>query len=189
MAKAKPIDLELMRQTFCYPSPEGKLYWLKTRGRKFKALDEAGSIDERGYVRVGISGETYAVHRIIFAMRHGIELSPDIEIDHIDKNPSNNRIDNLRLATTSQNMHNRAKSRNSTSGYKGAFWNKRDRKWRAQITLKNKQLHLGYFNTPEQAALAYNEAAKRLHGEFAYLNAIPDSPIENALGEKGVSNT
>lgn len=93
-------------------------------------------------------------------------------IDHIDGDGLNNQIDNLRLATHVQNSRNRKLNRNNTSGYKGVCLFKRDQNWVAYITVNYKRIHLGFFDTPEGAARAYNIAAIEHFGEFASLNVI-----------------
>lgn len=92
--------------------------------------------------------------------------------DHIDGNGLNNTRANLRLATTSQNGCNRGAQANNKSGYKGVAWHKQRKKWRANIRVGGKQVHLGYFATPEEAALVYNKAAREYFGEFARLNEV-----------------
>jgi hypothetical protein len=84
-------------------------------------------------------------------------------IDHIDRNPSNNKFNNLRAVTRSQNQHNRIKQRNNTSGYKGVVFFKRAKRWRAAIFVNSKPIYLGYYDTPEQASAAYQEAASKYH--------------------------
>ena len=84
----------------------------------------------------------------------------------------NNRRSNLRLATPSQNMQNSRIPSNNSSGFKGAFWHKRERKWQAQIKLNGKKKHLDYFDTVEEAAAAYDKAAIELFGEFARPNGV-----------------
>jgi len=85
-----------------------------------------------------------------------------------------NRKDNLRPATHSQNMcHIAKRSISKTSKYKGVCWKKRNRRWTAAITFEKKKIHLGYFKNEIDAAKAYDEAAKKYHGEFACLN-FPD---------------
>ena len=93
-------------------------------------------------------------------------------VDHINGNKLDNRTSNLRLATKAQNMRNRGPTRVNTSGYKGVCYHAQSSKWRAYIKTDYKQLYLGLFENPRDAALAYNEAALRLHGDFAYLNPI-----------------
>jgi hypothetical protein len=88
--------------------------------------------------------------------------------DHINHNTLDNRHDNLRICTNSQNQHNRGKHSDNTSGYKGVFRNGRG--WMARIVTDRKITYLGTFKTEIEAARAYDEAAKRLHGKFAALN-------------------
>jgi len=95
---------------------------------------------------------------------------PGLEVDHRDGDALNNRRMNLRHATHHQNQMNMSRHRDGTSKYKGVFWFRRDSKWAAQICVDGNRKHLGYFSDEESAARAYDESAKRFHGEFAKLN-------------------
>jgi hypothetical protein len=95
-----------------------------------------------------------------------------ILVDHINHNTFDNRKCNLRICTNQQNQWNSEPNQNNTSGYKGVYWYKRDKKWRSQIRLNNIQYWLGNFTNKKCAACAYNNKAKELFGEFAYLNKI-----------------
>lgn len=108
--------------------------------------------------------------RIVRMHHFVLPLKEGMQVDHINGNGLDNRRENLRLVTKSQNMMNRGTQKNSTSGFKGV--NKHQGKWRAYILENRRQRHLGMFNTKEEAALAYNEAAKVIHGEYARLNQI-----------------
>lgn len=96
----------------------------------------------------------------------------DIKIDHRDLNGLNNQRGNLRIATNSQNNRNRRPYKNSSSKYLGVTWRKDSTAWEASIKSDGKNKYLGHFKTEEDAALAYNKAAKEVHGEFANLNNI-----------------
>ena len=87
--------------------------------------------------------------------------------DHIDRNPLNNRRCNLRPATQSENMHNKSKQRNNTSGIIGVHWKTNDQKWKAQIVVNNKQISLGYYKNKDDAIKARLEAELKYFGEFA----------------------
>lgn len=128
-------------------------------------------VQERGkqvYVRArDIFGDTVYMHRIVLGI-HG-----ELEVDHIDGDTLNNRRVNLRVATVSQNRMNRKKFEgNYSSPYKGVSF-KRGR-WRAQITVDKKVMHIGTFDSEIDAARAYNDKAIQLHGEFAKLNELPN---------------
>lgn len=96
--------------------------------------------------------------------------------DHINGNGLDNRRANLREATSVQNACNRRLGSKNTSGFKGVSWKAASKKWVARIKTHGKATHLGYFSTPQEAARAYDAAARELHGEFARLNF----PIEVA---------
>lgn len=95
------------------------------------------------------------------------------QIDHIDGNPLNNTVANLRVCSPSQNLHNRDKQKNNKSGFKGVYWATQVGRWLANITVNGKRHHLGTFFSPAEAAKAYDVAARELLGEFARLN-FPD---------------
>ena len=122
------------------------------------------------------TGRFYAVKNIkkngkwikIYMHQEIMKTPRGMETDHINRNSLDNRKDNIRICTCSQNQMNRGKQNNNTSGYKGVFWHKRVEKWMAQIRVNRKQIYLGYFNTKKDAALAYTGAAKQYFGEFVF---------------------
>ena len=92
-------------------------------------------------------------------------------IDHINGDGLDNRISNLRHCSQGQNIMN-TMSRGGVSKYKGVDYQKRTGRWRARVRANGVEFHLGYYQSEENAALAYNEAAKTLHGEYARLNSV-----------------
>jgi len=96
-----------------------------------------------------------------------------LQIDHIDGNTLNNQRNNLRFCTQSENMRNRRKQSNNTSGYVGVTYHKQVKKWRAETHLNGKHISLGLYEDIIEAAKAYNKFAIENHKEFAVLNEIP----------------
>jgi hypothetical protein len=94
-----------------------------------------------------------------------------VEVDHRDGNGLNDTRGNLRIASSSQNKHNMILTRSNSSGFKGVAWQKRRGTWRAKIAIQGKEKYIGAFSDKVEAARAYDEAAKQLHGEFARTNA------------------
>jgi hypothetical protein len=113
-------------------------------------------------IRVGAKQRTLYMHRLILDAPAG-EL-----VDHINGNGLDNRRENLRLATVAQNTRNSRQRRGSAAGYKGV--RRRGDKWQARIAVNSKQIHLGVFSSKEEAAQAYDTAAREHFGEFAVLN-------------------
>ena len=89
------------------------------------------------------------------------------EVDHIDGNKTNNKIENLRAATKSQNQHNSKINKNNKSGVKGVCWDKRKNKWKSQVALNKKNYYLGHFDNIEQATTIVNKFRKEKHLQFA----------------------
>lgn len=119
-----------------------------------------------GYGMVGIDGKVYLTHRVIWLLVH--KAWPENAIDHIDRNPMNNKISNLREVSKAENQHNADLRRDNSSGYIGVSFHKCTGKYQAQICLNGKNINLGLFNTTEEAYLAYQLAKIKYH---------PTSPV------------
>lgn len=156
----KSVDLTKVQNAFVVDD-NGNLINRVNRIRA-KAGDVAGTPRPDGYKQVCIAGKILLVHRVIFALANG--YWPENEVDHANGDKSDNRPENLREATKSQNGANKRLLRD---GMKGASWCKRARKWRSSIRKNGKQYHIGLFDTPEDAHKAYMRAARAYHGEFA----------------------
>jgi hypothetical protein len=117
----------------------------------------------KGYKILNIGTKTFLEHRIIYVMKHG--EAPEI-IDHIDGNPLNNRIENLRPATKSQNLQNAKLNKKNTSGVKGVCWSKKNNRWIACLEYATKRYYVGYFKEIIDAEKAIQEKRKELCKEF-----------------------
>lgn len=126
------------------------------------------------YAGRNVSHKILPLHRVVLERKLGRPLRKGEWCDHINRDPLDNRRENLRVATPSQNSCNHGLQSNNTSGYKGVSWSTERQKWEAYIKLNRKRISLGRHKTLRAAVLAYNEAAARLHGEFAVLNPIPE---------------
>jgi hypothetical protein len=122
-----------------------------------------------GHVTIDEKDKTVYMHRFI------TNAPRNVMVDHENRNKLDNRKSNLRVATGSQNQCNRELPKNNKSGYKGVSFNLSKQRWRAYIRFNKKCKMLGSFNTAEEAALAYDQAARHLHGDFAFLN-FPEIP-------------
>lgn len=124
----------------------------------------AGSKNNYGYLTTAIDGKTYTLHRLAWLFVH--DGMPTVDIDHINRVKSDNRIANLRPATDSENLANARIYSNNTSGFKGVSWCKRAKKWKAHIRKNGHLYYLGSFDNAEDASGAYLIEAEKLFGEF-----------------------
>jgi hypothetical protein len=134
-------------------------------------------LNQRGYAALsGVAsgaGTPYILHermhRLIMARQLGRSLLLGECVDHIDGDRLNNRRQNLRLCSNAENQRNRGRNSNNTTGYKGVYRNpgSKRRPWLAKIGVNGRLQYLGSFTTAGEAARAYDQAARRLHGEFA----------------------
>jgi hypothetical protein len=157
------ITAERLREVFRYYPETGRWEWLVNIGTRARKGNEPGWIDD-GRRRIRVDGHSYLSSRLAVLWMTG--MWPVNEIDHEDTNKLNDRWMNLREATRLQNAKNYRKPANNTSGLKGASWVTRDKKWRSQISVDGKKIHLGDFDCPAAAHLAYALASAKLHGEF-----------------------
>lgn len=177
MSTSKYDNADLFRQ--CFTEREGVLYWVprpldhftnertmawwnKRYSGNVAGCVRKGSADTRWVVR--LNDELFYRYRIIWVMHYG--HCPDV-IDHINRLSTDDRITNLRAANQSGNLANSKVARNNTSGIKGVTWYRRDGKWAAQIVVRGKRLHLGYFELLEEAAAARAAAATMHFGVFS----------------------
>lgn len=145
-----------------YDAATGNLIWISRRG--VKAGRVAGCVGPDGYRRIGFDMGEHLAHRLIWALHH--DETPEF-LDHINGIKDDNRIENLRPASKSENGMNRPKQRNNVSGRKGVCWDANKGKWLAAIKKEGKQFRLGHFVDPDEAYAAYVGAAETLHGQFA----------------------
>tara|TARA_R110002153_G_scaffold243104_1_gene398385 strand:+ start:62 stop:532 length:471 start_codon:yes stop_codon:yes gene_type:complete len=120
---------------------------------------------DKGYIKIDIDKKRYPLHRLIYKYHNedwDITYSHNNQIDHININSLDNRIENLRVLTASQNNRNRNKFKNCSSIYKGVSWHKRDKKWFARINIDGKNKYLGQFDNEEEAHLAYEKEYEEL---------------------------
>jgi hypothetical protein len=163
-----PLNAECAWKIFDLDQSIGILTWKRSHD-SIRAGDQAGYFHD-GYIRVEVAGRVYFAQNIIWLMTTG--EWPEGTLDHRDRQRSNNRFDNLRPATDSQNAANRIKHSNNTTGFKGVTFVKRDaakgrKPYRATICKNYKRYIVGQFWTAEEAAESYRAAAERLFGEFA----------------------
>jgi hypothetical protein len=159
MRKTIPLpSQEKLLSLFCYK--DGGLYW-KINKRKVVNGSKAGFYcTVSGYVYIGIDKELYREHRLIWKMFKGEDPAT---LDHINRKRNDNRIENLRVVSDSENSYNSAKRKDNTSGVKGVSWNKLKNKWRVYINVSKKRLELGHYDDFEYACLVADEARDKYH--------------------------
>lgn len=134
---------------------------------KWQALWNLGTQSFYAARRASIAERLLGAPKTIYMHREVNRTPKGKQTDHISHDTLDNTRGNLRTATTAENGQNQGKHKDNTSGYKGVTLDKQRQKWKAQIQVNGKHKNIGYFDDPEDAARAYQTAAKELHGEFA----------------------
>ncbi len=140
--------------------PYSGFIWSKSHKRVI------GRKDSEGYVRCAVNGKETRVHRYIYERFHNIKLKDDELINHINNVRDDNRIFNLEIVNNQQNSQYQLIPKNNTSGFKGVYWHKRDKKWAVHIRFNKKNIHLGYFENINDAKNSYNTQAQYLNENF-----------------------
>lgn len=148
-----------------YDPESGKFTWLKKPSRKTLITNEVGTVRHDGYVRVRINKTFYYIHRLAWFYVYG-EL-PSMEIDHINGNPNDNRICNLRLASRHDNAANISVSKKNKSGVTGVFWCEKESRWYSYIMRFGHKFHLGMAEDFFEAVCLRKSAERYYFGEFA----------------------
>lgn len=171
-------SLGYIRECLLYDRESGNLTWKKRPLEHFSSAKRmehwnnrfsgklAGHIVPHGYRRIKFSNVHVLYHRIIWLLENGEWPPSHLVVDHIDRNPRNNKIENLRLASCSQNIYNSKLNKRSKSGFKNVNFNKRDGKWWATINVNKKQKLLGRFDSMEEAVKVSRAAMISEYGEF-----------------------
>lgn len=146
-----------------YEPETGLLRW-KVQRRHLKAGDVAGYQSDGKYVYVTVNARRLAAHRVAWTIMTG--EPPTTEIDHINGTMTDNRWANLRQADRLHNCWNIRKYANNTSGYKGVTFSNSNRRWWAKMVVNKKMVLSEMFDTPEEAAAAYEAASRKHRGEF-----------------------
>ena len=152
------ITYEEANRLLEYNAETGVLTWKVHQGRAFIGKP-AGHSRSDGYLRLKTGGKMYLLHRLVWLLYTG--SFPEGELDHINQIKTDNRIENLREVTRSENMKNTKSSKN-TSGYRGVVWDKDRSKWTATVSKDSKRMHIGQFNTALEASIAYEEKSREL---------------------------
>ena len=159
------LTQQRLKELLEYDEDTGEFTWLISLSNRGVIGQAVGSTRDDDYRVTSIYGKPYLMHRLAFLYMTG--EFPKLWIDHINKDPSDNRWINLRECSPSQNNHNRALQRQNNSGYKGIGWLPKIQKWRARITINGKEIHLGVYIDIRDAINNWNKAAVEHHKEFA----------------------
>lgn len=159
------ITHEELLEALRYDPASGLFYWREKNSWRTKIGDVAGTPMKRGYWKITVRGRSYYAHRLAWFYVYGVW--PAQQMDHIDRDRTNNKLSNLRLANQQNNSANMFRMRQNTSGFKGVRWHKAAKKWIARIKYCGEEIHLGLFVKIEDAVAAYEAKARELFGEFA----------------------
>lgn len=140
----------------------GILFWNNTVHPKCKQDCPCGTTKQNGYIEIQYKKKRYYAHRLIWLMFNNTNIPDNYDIDHIDGNPSNNHIENLRCIPHNLNLLGTRKLTRNTSGTVGLSWNALVGKWEASITYKGKRLFREYFINKQDAVLKLTTERQKL---------------------------
>jgi hypothetical protein len=160
---ASTLTAEKLCSLLDYNAETGVFVWLASTNGRIKAGDIAGYTNNKGYLVIECCGYAHKAHRLAWMLAHGVW--PKFQIDHIDGDKMNNRLENLREATNTENQWNRHQARkdNQSTGIQGVGIHQKTKKYIARISANGKRIFLGLFDTAERAHEAYVNAKRRLH--------------------------
>lgn len=158
------ITQQKLKELFDYRDDGVLVRKVSCAGNCNHAGRSVGWKDARGYVSTKINGQSHRVHSLIWMWHYGV--LPE-QLDHINRVPHDNRIENLRLASSSENMMNRKLFSNSKSGVPGVSWHGRQKKWFVYVNVNKKRKNIGYFDDLEFAELVSLESRAKYHGKFS----------------------
>ena len=164
--KMHEYDYAMLNRYLDFVPETGDLVWRENFAPCARKGAVAGTITKLGYRSIRLNRKNLSAHRIVWCLWHGA-MPPNVEIDHINRNPLDNRIENLRAATRSQNNQNGGFRKNNASGIKGVSWNASKQKWVANIHENGRQLELGTFANKDDAIQARLDAVSRVYGQYA----------------------
>ncbi len=162
---ANIITAKRLREVLHYDPKTGVWTRLVSTANRVKVGDTAGNVNTSGYLQVVVDCRFYLAHRLAWFYMTG--AWPVDQIDHINGIRDDNRFSNLRQATNSQNKANSKRRSDNKSGYKGVHWDERAGRFKAHFRNDGKVIDLGYFDSPDEAHVAYVNAARKYYGEYA----------------------
>lgn len=162
MANQDSITALELRAALDYDRDTGLFRWKATRGSRAQAGALVGSSDLYGYKTIRINGRSYKAHRL--AWLHVYGFWPSGDVDHINGNRSDNRLQNLRDVTRKVNLENQSRAANNRStGILGVYYDRHSKRFYSRISMHNRSIYLGTFATAAEAQAAYLAAKRRMH--------------------------
>lgn len=161
--KSGPLTAEALRNFLSYDEKTGEFVWIANpKHGKRRLGNRTGFINASGYLAIGIFGKKHPAHRLAWLYVYG--AWPNADIDHINGDRTDNRIENLRDVTRQTNMENmRGPTSRNKSGFMGVSFHNVAKRWRASIRANGKTMRLGYYDTPEEAHQVYLVAKREFH--------------------------
>ena len=145
-----------LKEVLSYDEMTGQFVWINPKTNRLKIGDVAGWLNNKGYLHIKIGKASYKCHRLAWLYVYG--EFPDGQLDHVNGNKNDNRINNLRSVSNKENGENRKLHSSNTSGHRGISWNKKSNKWTATVRHLGQLHHIGQYSVLEDAVKAVKEA-------------------------------
>lgn len=163
--RKRHISQERLKEVLDYNPCTGIFTWMIRIGARANIGVKPGTVDNGGYLKIVINGQAFMAHRLAWIYVYGGDISSS-EVDHINGDRLDNRIENLRLANRNENSWNQKIKASNTSGVKGVSWDKTAKKWRAQCMVNGVKCFIGRFNSISDAERAVVSFREKFHGKF-----------------------
>lgn len=165
--------IDEMKERLNYDPNTGVITWRESKSNYVKNGTECGTLKPSGYLVINFSKQLYRAHRVAWVMHYG--KNPSTFLDHVNQDKTDNRIENLREASSSQNKCNITRRSDNKSGYRGISWDRFRNKWKVEVQIQGKSVRKRIADFDEAVGWVKQKQAE-LHGDFRPTHVVAGKP-------------